>query len=263
MQLLTKFSKRGDKEQVRQTALSRAKGLSEIKNWYKDRYETLIVQRNVMFILCVIGMMGLGWSISKVAELDAQKIFTPYVIEVESKSGIVTQVSSQTYAKYTADEAMVRYFVNKYILARENYKAADYSFFYNQVVRVLSAPDVFQEFVALVSSSNTASPINLGASYKLEARLKSMTLLGKNRIQVRVAVDKVDQGMAFGRVLETAHYAILMDYEFLELNLNPNERYINPLGFQVKSYRREVDNDAQNIPIDKSRLEGTNNAPAP
>lgn len=241
MELLNKL-KRPDSASAKENSLERTKTLTEIKNWYKDRYETLLVQRNVMFILCLVGLMGLAFSISYVAKLNAQKIFTPYILEVDAKSGIVTQVSSQSVEKYTANDALIRYFINKYVGARENFTAEDYNFFYNQVVRVMSSPNTFNDFLNTIRADNPNSPVNFGNSYNLRMNVKSVTFLQPKLAQVRISIDKVGRGgTAQGKVLSTAHYIITLGFDFLELNLNPNERAVNPLGFQVSSYRKETD----------------------
>jgi type IV secretion system protein VirB8 len=219
-----------------------AKGaLEEAKNWYADRYQFVIVQRNVLAIVTVLALAGLGITTFAVARIADSKTFEPYVIEVESKSGITTLVDNQTVQKYTADEMVIRYFLHTYVTAREGYDITRYEYDYNKVVRLFSSPEVYNAFYAQINPSfeGSDSPVKYGRSISRVVKVKSISFLDNTyrKAQVRIEVDQVGTGVASW----TKHYIVTADFQFFPLALSPEERYINPLGFQITGYRRDID----------------------
>ncbi len=218
-------------------SLKKAKKLSEVKNWYKDRYQVVVIQRNVLFVITALALFGLGFSVTAVATLNASKIFEPFVIEHDSKSGVITQVTSKSKEIYTSEASLINYFLVKYIRSRESYDVNDYEYKFSQVVRVLSDANVFRKFRSTIATSNIDSPVNLGRKATREAKITSIVFLEDKRVQVRVAVKEYLQPSY--KLIKTNYYILTVSFDFLDLELAPNERYINPLGFQVIGYRKD------------------------
>ncbi|NDF13272.1 MAG: type IV secretion system protein [Proteobacteria bacterium] len=204
--------------------------LEAAKNWYADRYQFVVVQRNILALITLLALAGLGVTTFAVARIAGSKTFEPFVLEIESKTGITTVVDQNTFSKFKADEAVIRYFVLKYINAREGYDVYNYSFDYGHVVRLLSSGQVYGEFVKSVGLDNPKSPIHLGNKTR-RVSLKSMTFLTAKKVQARVLINDSREG--------ELHRVITVDFEFFDLNLSLAERYINPLGFQVVNYRND------------------------
>lgn len=215
----------------------KGKSLSEIKSWYQDRYESIVVQRNALFIITVIALVGLGFSVASVATLNASKIFEPFLIEVEERSGIVTQINRNELEEYTAREEVIRYFLAKYMQARESYNADDYQHFYFQVVRLLSSRTSYRQFRRGIDVTNKDSPLILASNASREVEIKSMSRLEPKKWQVRYAVKEYK--MPDYVLRDTQHYIATINFDFLRLDLSEHERYINPLDFQVQSFRRD------------------------
>jgi type IV secretion system protein VirB8 len=218
-----------------------AKGaLEEAKNWYADRYQFVVVQRNVLAIVTILALAGLGITTFAVARIADSKTFEPYVIEVESKTGITTLVDEQSVKKYVADEMVIRYFVNNYVVAREGYDITRYSYDYNKVVRLFSAPVIYSQFYTQINPDSPTSPLKLGPGTARIVKVKSISFLEKKKVQVRIQVEQTGapgQGWV-------QHYIITADFDFFPLELSPEDRYINPLGFQIIGYRKDLDTSA-------------------
>lgn len=212
--------------------------LEQAKNWYADRYQFVVVQRNFLVLVTLLALAGLGATTYAVARITESKTFEPYVIEVEEKTGITTLVDRMSKQKYTADEEVIRYFIHKYVQAREGYDVRQYRFNYSEVVRVLSSRDIYSQFRNFISVENPRSPLNLGQRYTRNVFIKSITFLEPKKVQVRVLLR--DTSLYSDADIEN-HAVVTIDFDFLELELNAEERYINPIGFQVLSYSIEED----------------------
>lgn len=215
------------------------------KNWYADRYQAAKVQRNILLIICIISVSSSLIITYMLGQLSNKKTYEPYLIQVEDKSGIVTQINQRSLEKYRADEVMAKYFLVKYLEARESYNFYDYRYFYTRVVRLMSSGSVYSTFSRYISTSNAKSPVKLGSQASVHIEIKSMTNLAKQKIQIRYAKVKTRGEVPVyteDAIIDREHKIATINYGFFDLNLNKKDRFINPLGFQVTSIR--IDEDA-------------------
>lgn len=211
--------------------------LAETRNWYSDRYEFVVVQRNMLFFVTIVALLGVAGAVFAVAELASSKTVEPYIIEVEERTGITTLVNQTSVDHYSKDEAVKRYFVWHYINARESYNVVDYEYNYGQVVRLMSSDEMYAKFYRYISGDSPDSPTVLGRVAEKKVKLKSLTFLNSHTAQVRVAVEQVKAGsgsVVYNRI-------ITLDFTFANMTLSTEERFINPLGFQVTDYRIDED----------------------
>ncbi|MCP5361426.1 MAG: type IV secretion system protein [Hyphomicrobiales bacterium] len=230
------FKKKGNDAQKRENMVD------TVKSWYSDRYQIVRIQRNILSLITVLSFVGLLGSLAALSMLQSSKTFEPYIIQIEDKTGVVTQVDRKTVERYTADEAITRYFLVKYIEAREQYNVADYVHYYSHVVRLLSNRDVYFAFRSFIDSNSPESPLKLGRNGSIYIDIKSIVLLGKGNVQIRFTKTQ-NQGPIprGGRVERVWHKIATINFGFFDVNYTINERRINPLGFQVTSYRVDED----------------------
>lgn len=214
--------------------------LSKAKNWYADRYESILVQRNILFILMLLSLVALIIAVLAVATLNSSKIFEPYVIAVDEKSGAVTHVPSKSVKTFSALDSTIRYFVAKYVRARLSYDVDLYEYNYNKVVRLLSTKKEFNKFGQWLRG-DADSPLSYGHNIRRNIVIKSIDVggaYGPQTAHVRVKLTDVD---ARGAQRNELHYAITLKYAFFTLDLTESQRYINPLGFQITSWQMVPD----------------------
>lgn len=213
--------------------------LAETRNWYSDRYEVISVQRNLLLLVTIVALLGVGAAVFAVAELTASKTFEPYVIEVEERTGITTLVRQDSIESLTQNEMVKRYFIWQYVKAREGYDILDYEYNYGQIVRLFSSGQVYNGFYQMIKASNPESPVNLGRDATRRVKMKSLGFLNpeKTKAQVRVLMEVTQQG----QIKQTYHRIIILDFGFALTELTSEERLINPLGFTVTGYRNDED----------------------
>ncbi len=202
-------------------------------NWYKDRYQSMIIQRNLMLLISIISMIGLIISSIIAVYINKSNTLKPFVVEIEKKTGITTVVEQDKIKKYSADETIAKHFLITYLRSRELFDKNNYEYNWYTVVRLLSNDQVYSEFRRFVHPSNIDSPINIYSSVgQLDIKIRSIQFLTNNSVQIRFSINS-----SSGSENNSDNKVALISFEYLSMKLDENQRYINPLGFRVTSYR--------------------------
>lgn len=217
-----------------------------VPNWYKDQYQHMLVQRNMLAILTLCALLAAVACVFLVMTVAKNKTVEPYVIQIDERSGMVQMVDPVSRNEYAASELIDRYFVAQYLNARESYNVSVLRYNYN-VVRVMSALDVFGTFRSQVAPGNpTSAAAILKNTGQRQVRIRSLAYIqnppppyGKAEtspakiMQARIQLRDVGAGGAD----ITENYIVTITFEYTKLQLNEEERLINPLGFTVTHYQ--------------------------
>lgn len=193
----------------------------KIKSWYSNRYQIVVVQRNILLLLAILLMVAMTASTLFVKFVVSSKSLEPYVIEVEEKSGVPTIVDQMTSQTLTGDEAVKKYFINQFVKAAVGYDPKTYKQD-AEIVRLLSTQPVYSEF------RNRVNPRDLGADTKIDFRIKSIKFLDTSTVQIRILKNTTSPIGASAK-----DELISVNFYFTNLTLTAEERLVNPLGFQV------------------------------
>jgi type IV secretion system protein VirB8 len=211
----------------------------KLKNWDKDRYQSAVAQRNLLLLLLTICFAVILISLSTIRYLKNTQNIEPFVIEIEEKTGVPTVVEPLSVKAYSANEAVTKYFVMKYIRAREEYFPTTFARNFNDVVRTLSDHKVYYEdYKPKFSTNSKTSPYNLyGSNSYATVSLKSIIFPTPSSAQVRVTITVT------GQINLKMNKIIYMEFTFRNLNMSEEDRLINPLGFQVTLFRMNDENE--------------------
>jgi type IV secretion system protein VirB8 len=181
---------------------------------------------------------------------------TPFLVIADAYTGTATVArltSGLSGSNLTANQAVNRANIARYVSTRESYdydllNARDW-----RVVFTMSTPEVASSYRALYSSNNPDSPIKLyGKANSIRINIISITPTqegwfgkkgGANVRFQRVKVSKANGGT---EILDTKSATLLYTYSE-ELPLTEEQRFDNPLGFQVTDYR--VVDELISIPV--------------
>ena len=213
-------------------------------DWFADRYESLIVQRNIAVFLLIIAIVSVGLTGVSLAVITKSKTIEPFVIEIEKKQGIVTYVNNNSKnQEYTQDEVLRNYFIKKYIDARETFDPNNYNYNYYKVVKSMSNEATYRQFLYGLRASNKDSPMAVFANNESSTvNIVSISILKEKVLQVRFVVEG---RFSDGKITRLNKIAVI-EYDFLDLEVSEEKRYINPLSFIVNSYRSTDENIQQN-----------------
>lgn len=210
------------------------------KNWYRDRYEAVITQRNFLGIVAIASLLLALVSGCIILYMLPQKTVLPFLIQVDEKSGYTSVIEQNSLKKVSADESLRRYFVVKYVTARESYDSADLSENMD-IVRLLSLRELFVGYWREVVNAQNKESLyaTLGAERRRQVTIKSVVFLDADRAQVRLST--TTSSKTTSHPPEVSHYIALVKFEFTSLDLTPAEMAINPIGFRVTEYRLDKD----------------------
>ncbi|MBN8531317.1 MAG: type IV secretion system protein [Alphaproteobacteria bacterium] len=202
------------------------------KNWYADRYQTAVVQRNILAAVTLVSLLGALATSFGIAQMTPLKSVEPYIIQVEEKTGITRVIDPLTDKDITANDMLKSYFLIKYVKAREGYNVLQLQDDFN-LVRLMSDIAVYNDFKKQMNQSNPESPINrLQRIGKRTVKVKSAQFLKSDTAQIRIMITEEMPNQS-----KTMHMAAMITFEFAKLELSAEDRYINPLGFRVTGYR--------------------------
>jgi type IV secretion system protein VirB8 len=213
--------------------INNAKKAITYNDWHEERFNNLVTQRNFSFILLLITLIALVASIIAVIEISASKSFDPFVISIDANTGMATVVKVDNEKILLADESLAKYFINKYLIARETYNEVDFGQLSRSTVRVFSTNNIFNQYVSYIRD-NDPSKI-YGQKNSTQLTIRSWSKLESNKYVVRFTISETQGSKkVFNKIA-------IVSIQYVSMKFNPAELEINPVGFQVTGYR--VDND--------------------
>lgn len=169
------------------------------------------------------------------------KTVEPYTLLVDRQTGNVEALASLDAQVVSADTALTRSFLVQYVIARESFALPTLQDDYRKV-SLWSDGSVRESYQRLMNAANPASPLSaLPKNSAIHTQVKSVSSLAEGRALVRFQTTRVDQGAA---PQPPEHWAAIVNFSFSKARMSEADRYVNPLGFLVTSYRR----DAETLP---------------
>jgi type IV secretion system protein VirB8 len=206
---------------------------TEACNWYADRYQSIFVSRNRWLVTAILALgLALAQAVALLA-LVPLKTSVPFVIKEEVSGAMTTLAPLGGNNAITYDESARKYFLARYVIARETYDPAGLTENY-KMVALMSEPDEAHSFNESIAQTNPRSPQRVyGQTVRRLIRVKSISFLNERLAQVRLtATEKTNTGA------ETeSGWVALVGFRFSPAPLSESDRLINPLGFLVTSYR--------------------------
>lgn len=214
--------------------------LNAAQTWDVDRTARAErAERRAYGVAAAFGACAALSLLALVALLPLKRV-EPFVIRVDSSSGI-TDVVPLYSGTASINEAVTRYLVNAYTLARERYNAPmaepDYS-----IAGAMQSPAMNTAWLAAWDRANPESPLN---RYKdgttVRAQIKAISFLQRadgtqDLAQVRFLTATRKGGVGAEHL---QHYIATLQYTYVRPSQDDALRALNPLGFRVVSYRRE------------------------
>jgi type IV secretion system protein VirB8 len=235
-----KFSKTGDDDDFSENRnlSNQTNGVKVARNWYEEKFDKIIVQRNILLILAfVLLALSIVSIISVVVVVNLRK-FDPFVIQIDETTGMAKIVNPISSDVLDGNDALARYFIKKYIIARETYNPVDFDTEARKVVRLYSTNGIYSTYLGYIRNPQVDPTITYGQKNTTFLIVKSWSKLNNssNKYMVRFSINETAENK------RTFNRLAVVDFQYSAMELTEDQRDINPIGFQVTGYRVDDDN---------------------
>lgn len=209
---------------------------AEAKRWDQDRLASALKSRRLAWgVAATAGVLAIAGVVA-VAGLTPLKRVEPFVIRVDQATGAVDLARGLTEASGPVryEEAVSKYFLARYVRAREGYldAAAEENF---RQVSILSAPAEQRRWADLFRGTNPTSPQNL---YGPQAEA-TVSILSIGFINPEVANVRFRRTVRRAQQTEESDWIATIAFAWTRAPMTEADRLRNPLGFQVVTYRSD------------------------
>ena len=214
----------------------RAAYYAQAASWSTDVHGALRSSRNLAWIVALgLGLIALMEAAAIVVMMPLKTV-VPYTLTVDRQTGYVEAAQGLQPGRLSQNSAVSQAFLAQYVLAREGYDATDLQANYRKVA-LWSAGQARDQYLKLMTVANPQSPLKLlPASAVLQPTIKSISLLTPTSALVRFDVERRNYGAEGG---ERQSYAAVIGFRYTGAPMKMGDRFLNPLGFQAISYRRD------------------------
>lgn len=214
---------------------SQAKYVQLKHGWVKDQNKFIVLQRNFFVLLSIASIFGVMIAMIVIKSMVEKNAIEPYVISVNTADKMPISVSSQSVKNYTeANQAVIEFFLVKYVRSREGYNFGTYTYDYDIVTRMMSSDMVYRRFKKENFSNDDTNPIKVFKNFgRVEVVIKQITHGVKSRIAIIRIAKKVYKHERLDSVL---NFQIKLHYDIKTENLKASDIEINPLGITIDTY---------------------------
>lgn len=158
----------------------------------------------------------------------------PLVLRVDNATGAVEQVTQMRVHEASYGEVVDTYWLNQYALNRESYDYNTIQLNYDTTA-LLSAADVQKDYYKLFDGPNARDRV-LANKTRILVTVRSIQLNGRGQATIRFTTQQVHTN---GVKDAPQHQIATVGYAYINAPMSTADRRINPLGFQVTSYRAD------------------------
>lgn len=200
-------------------------------------------RRNAWIVACVSAAVALLLAVALVMLLPLKER-EPYTLLVDRQTGHVEALAPLDTNLVAPDAALTRSFLVQYVIARESYDYNDIAQDYRKVA-LWSGGDARALYENMMRPGAPGNPMAVfGQGTRVSVEVRSVSSLSADRALVRFSTIQSDRS---GRQQEVQHWAAVIDYAYTGAEMSEQDRYLNPLGFQVTRYRRDAETLAEDI----------------
>jgi len=210
----------------------------EADSWANDQQDALRASRRVAWIVAAVAVAVALFEALALVFLAPLKTVVPYTLMVDRNTGYVQALKPVDADKIAPDTALTQSFLVQYVIARESFDINELQNNYRKVT-LWSVDPARTDYVTGMQYTNAGSPLaRYPRSTVIATRVRSVSPLGGNAALVRFETQRRDAG---GQALPPHYWVAVIRYQFSTGALSMEDRYLNPLGFQVVRYRRDAE----------------------
>ena len=210
----------------------------EAAGWNQDRVRALSASRRIAWYVATAAAVIAVLEALALAMLMPLKTVVPYTLMVDRTTGFVQALKPGETPKITPDAALTQSFLVQYVTGREGFDANTINTNYRKVA-LWSADTARSSYLSQMQATNPASPlVTTPRGTVIEARVKSVSPVGSDQAFVRFDTVRTD---ATGTAQLLGSWVSVIKYRYSGEPMKLEDRFVNPLGFQVVSYHRDAE----------------------
>ena len=210
----------------------------EAGSWAEDRQAELRASRRTAWIVAIAAVAVAVLEALALLVLTPLKTVEPYTLLVDKQTGFVQALKPLDAQLVSPNAALTQSFLVQYVIARESFDISAMQANYRKV-SLWSEGDARNAYVAGIQASNPESPlVRLPRTTVVETRVKSISSLGGNAALVRFETVRRDAGAT---PQAPQAWVTVIRYRYSGEPLSLEDRFVNPLGFEVSHYQRSAE----------------------
>jgi type IV secretion system protein VirB8 len=208
----------------------------EAETWSGDRQEELRKSRKIAWIVAGVAAAVALLEGGALLLLTPLKTVVPYTLLVDRQTGFVQAVRPLEVERISGDTALTQSFLVQYVVKRESFDADQVQANYRDVT-LWSAETARAQYIGSMQASNPDSPLSrYPRNAVVETQVRSVSPVGRNVAMVRF---ETRMRRPDGQTVPIGAWVAVMRYRFSAAPVRQEDRFENPLGFQVVRYRRD------------------------
>jgi len=210
----------------------------EAGSWAEDQQTALRASRRTAWIVASVAVAVAAMLALALMLLTPLKTVEPYTLLVDRQTGFVQALKPLDAQQVSGNTALTQSFLVQYVIARESFDISAVQANYRKV-SLWSQGDARTAYIASVQAANPDSPLaRLPRTTVIETRVKSVSPLGQNAALVRFDTIRRDAG---GRTETPRAWVAVIRYRYSGEPMSLEDRFVNPLGFEVTRYQRNAE----------------------
>lgn len=219
---------------------------AQAQTWADDKLDSLISSRRTAWLVASVSVAVAMLEALALISLTPLKTVVPYTLLVDRQTGYVQALDPLAAKRVAPDSALTQSFLVQYVIAREGFDFATVQSDFRKTM-LWSSGSARTDYNAAMQVTNPESPlVRLPRNAVVETRVRSVSAFGNRSALVRFDTARRDRN---GPLALPRGWVAIITYRFSNEPMSTEDRYLNPLGFQVLSYRRSAETppvDAEN-----------------
>ena len=207
--------------------------------WDDELIYALRSQRTIWMMVALISLTIALAAVIAVAGLTPLKRVEAIVVEIDKATGkaeVITTYDGDV-SKLSVQEQLAKYFINKYLIARESHNPnLDLEDNY-ALIQALSEGVAFNTYAKRFTEGHTDNPFARYGNNKVKVKISSISFLRGDTATVRYKLIEQKTQEADTEI----YYIDILNYKFVNVPTGEAARLKNPLGFKVTEYRSDLE----------------------
>ena len=224
----------------------------EAESWDSNVVIEANKSKKIAWIIASISILMAFLAVGGIFAMLPLKTVEPFVIRVNDTNGMVDVVSvlaeTDGTIKASSKELLDKHWIGKYVIGREGYhydtRALD-----RRQTGLFSSITVQQEYALETDpKQNPKAPVTIyGQITEVDVKVNSISFISKDELinkerRSTVHVRFTKEIKTKGDKQPLQHWVATLSFVYRNSPMKLDDRLINPLGFQVVSYRKDQEN---------------------